>query len=62
MFFEFADLNFSGEANELGAEIESGALAVKTFQYLDQQRGNQEGGVGVVVRISNEKTGPIGVR
>ena len=61
MLFEFADLDFAGDPNQVGAQIQTGLLAVETSQALHQLRRNEQHGIGEFQRIANQQAGMLGI-
>ena len=61
MLFEFADLNLAGDPNQVGAQIQTGLLAVEARQALHQLRRNEQHGIGKFQRIANQQSGMLGI-
>ena len=59
---QLADVELSGEADQVFAQVELTMVAVEKFEAPDHRRGNNQRRVGVAERIAQHQAGLIGNR
>jgi hypothetical protein len=61
MLFEFPDLDFARDPNQVRPQIQTGVLAIEARQALHQLRRDEQHGIGKLQRIANQKAGMLGI-
>ncbi len=56
LLFDGANLDLSGEPNELRAKVERGLVTVEAVKSGNKDRRNEQGGVGIMVGIADVET------